>query len=155
MLILLITRIFGSRIVFTFTFYVAFTLINFSDFDVGCIFRPALVCWVIVYSDQLLGALTLISVAYFDQLLGAHLTLIYLITIIGPRFVQKSEIFSFSSQKCWECNIQMYNFRSTIWAIQSDRNFNLIKSRGIRGVILKKKIWKFLWIIFFRWLILG
>ena len=30
--------------VFTFTFYVAFTSINFSDFDVGCIFRPALVC---------------------------------------------------------------------------------------------------------------
>ena len=55
MLIHLITRIFGSRIVFTFTFYVAFTF-NFSDFDVGCVFRPALVCCIVVYSGQLLGA---------------------------------------------------------------------------------------------------
>ena len=43
--------------------------INFSYLDVGCMFRPALVCWIVVYSDQLL-------------LLGAFHTLIYLITII-------------------------------------------------------------------------
>ena len=49
-------------------FYVAFYLINFSDLSSSVVyFNQLFVCWVIVYSDQLLGA---------------HHTLIYLIRII-------------------------------------------------------------------------
>ena len=49
------------------TFYVAFYLINFSDLSSSVVYFDQLfLCWVIVYSDQLLGA---------------HHTLLYLITI--------------------------------------------------------------------------
>ena len=67
MLIHLITRIFWIQDSFTFTFYVAFTLVNFSDFDVGCIFWPALTCCIIVYSDQLLGAHYTLDISYHDK----------------------------------------------------------------------------------------
>ena len=47
--------------------------LNFSNLDVGCMFWTAFVCWVVVYSDLLLGA--------------RH-TLKYLITIDGePTFM--------------------------------------------------------------------
>ena len=85
----LITRIIWIQDSFTFTFYVAFIIITFSDLDVGCMFRPALVCWDIVYSDQLLGA---------------HHKLIYLITIHAIA----AKPHTFHACLKWKCNLELY-----------------------------------------------
>ena len=48
-------------------------IINFSEFVIGCIFRPALACWVIVYSDQVLvGMLTSSWCSSYTHILSQH-----------------------------------------------------------------------------------
>ena len=92
----LITRIICIQDSFTFTFYVAFIIINFSDLDVGCMFRKALVCWVVVYSDQLLGAhQVLIIHTYHDTE-----TLLMLLKKKNVGMNWAKEIWKLNFQKC-------------------------------------------------------
>ena len=74
----LITRIIWIQDSFYIYILCYISFINFSDFVVGCIFRPALVRWVDVYSDQHLGVChTLIYLI----MIQAHLFAFFLIVL--------------------------------------------------------------------------
>ena len=86
--------------------FVYFYIINFSDFVISCIFWPALACWVIVYSDQLLVGMPTSSwcssythISYHNKLTITRLVSRFIFTCLLSLFLQYMHIVNVSRQE--------------------------------------------------------